>query len=120
MNMFVLFILYAWFQRIYNVDSLPKLNFHYFLKVYKFLIEHFYLGQIVWPKYAKIHLKKMPATPKSSTYEALQPKPWVVLKNLIYHFVHYNLLNKSSVHHNSVGSIFFELHHFFPPSDTRN
>ena len=48
--------------------------------------------------------------PKSSTYGALQPKPWVAFKTLIYHFVPYNLLNKLSVHHNSLGSIFFEEH----------
>ena len=91
-------------------EKVLKTNSHYFLKIYKFSIEHFCLGPIVWPKFAKIRLKKMRATPKSSTYEALQPKLWVVLKNLIYHFVHYNLLNKSSVHHNSVRSIFVELH----------
>ena len=52
-----------------------------------------------------MHLK-----PKSCSYGALQPKPWVALKNLMDHFVPYNPLNKLSVHHTSVGSIFFELH----------
>ena len=42
----------------------------------------------------------MCATPKSSTYGALHPKPCVQLKNLIDHFVPYNPLNKLSVHHN--------------------
>ena len=93
-------------------EKVLETNSHYFLRIYKLSIEHFYPGPIVWPKFAKIRLKKMRATPKSSTYGALQPKPWVVLKNLIYHFVHYNLLNKLSAHHNSVGSIFFEQHHF--------
>ena len=41
--------------------------------------------------------------PKSSTYGALQPKPWAALKNLIYHFVPYDPLNKLSVHHYSLG-----------------
>ena len=68
---------------------------------------------VVWQKFGKIRPKNMCATPKSSTYGALHPKPWVALKNLTNHFVPYNPLNKLSVHQNSVGSIFLELHHFF-------
>ena len=70
-----------------------------------FFIYHQYFGQNL----EKFVQKIMRATPKSSTYGALHPKPCVALKNLIDHFVPYNPLNKLSVHHNSLGSIFFEL-----------
>ena len=71
-------------------------------------------------KICKNRSKIMHVTPKSSTYGALQTKPWVELKNVIYYFVPYNPLNKLSVNHNSVGWIFFELHHFFSQSDSWN
>ena len=85
-------------------------NSHYFVEIYNFSVGNFCLRPIVWPKFAKTCPLKYAKIPKSSTYGALQPKPWVAFKHLIYHFVPYNLLNKLSVHHNSLGSIFFELH----------
>ena len=84
-------------------EKIQETNSHYFLKIYNFSIEHFYVGPIIWPKFAKIHPKNMHGTPESSTYWALQAKPWVEWGNLIYHIVSYNALIKLSVHHHCVG-----------------
>ena len=90
-------------------EKVLETNSHYFLKVKKLLIEHFYLGPcpIIWSKFAKNwYVRNARDTKKLH----LWGPACVALKNLIDHFVPYNPLSKLSVHHNSLGSIFFELH----------
>ena len=39
-----------------HTEKVLETNSHHFFKVYKLSFEHFYLGPIVWPKFAKICL----------------------------------------------------------------
>ena len=46
-------------------------NSHYFLKIYNFSTEHFYVGRIIWPKFAKFHPKKY--APKTEKFHLRGP-----------------------------------------------
>ena len=93
-------------EQSYSKNTRNKLPlFFEDLKIFSWIFFSINILAKLWKNLSKI----MSATPKSSTYGALHPKPCVALKKLIDHFVPYNPLNKLFVHQNSVGSIFCEL-----------